>query len=169
MLRAAAQREHSQFLQISGLKGGIKRKTNCDTSDLKACRFTQGWCPHAAHQLIPPSCPTLHKTSPRTRPHLTHLRFRSIKAFSCSEENHNETLQVSCSPSAVFGCCSGCLKPAVLRLTLFSPTRTMQATTRAHREVLKRNLTITFAARMISSQLLALVMQNKTYRRRFKS
>lgn len=40
-----------------------KKEMNCDTLDLQACRFTQGWCPHAAHQLTPLSCPTLYKTS----------------------------------------------------------------------------------------------------------
>lgn len=93
---------------------------NCDTLDLKACRFTQGWCPHAAHQQ--PHSPV----PPSTRPHLTHLHFRSIKVFSCNEQNHNEMLQVPCSPSAAFGCLSGCHKPAMLHLPLFSPTRTMQ-------------------------------------------
>lgn len=97
---------------------------NCDTLDLKACRFTQGWCPHAAHQQ--PHSPV----PPSTRPHLTHLHFRSTKAFSCNEQNHNEMLLVPCSPSAAFGCLSGCHKPAMLHLPLFSPTRTMQTTTR---------------------------------------
>lgn len=99
---------------------------NCDTLDLKACRFTQGWCPHAAHQQ--PHSPV----PPSTRPHLTHLHFRSIKAFSCSEQNHNEMLQVPCSP---FQQCSGACLVATSLLCSISlsspPPGPCKTTTRA--------------------------------------
>lgn len=61
MLWAAAQGEQPVSANLRS-KRKDKKEMNCDTLDLKACRFTQGWCPHAAHQLTPLSCPTLYKT-----------------------------------------------------------------------------------------------------------
>lgn len=112
----------------------------------------------------PPVNPTLLSQPPcsmshHTRPHLACLLFLTVW------KNHNKTiLQLPCSTSArsdIYPVTTTSLLHSVV--TFFSPSsiRTLQNSNRTPREVLKRNLTIAFAARMISSQLLALVMQNE--------
>lgn len=141
-----------------------KKEMNCDTLDLQACRFTQGWCPHAAHQLTPLSCPTLYKTSFDTLAFQEHQSF--LLQWAKSQWNASSALQPFSSVRVLVWLPQACYAPSP---SLLPHQDHAKPPPEPNREVLKRNLTITFAARMISSQLLVLVMQNKSYRRRFKS